>query len=649
MTDERNEDIESNEEIIEIINALKKFYVKLSEIDNYIKNQETMQKKIAEEETKEKIEVAEKTEVSEKSEEHTLKSAEDLTNTQEKKEEPKLLQAIKFYHIPLYAALLIAVIIASVMLTNCVKNLPNVLEDPNKYTVWINLIPIGLLIAYGIITYYGIQGRIYLKKTGRSLSVDKGKYKRSYYQLLEYFAENKKKEMNVNDLPLISWKNAEGMILGKTKDGRLINVESGKNGLNYMIFGLPGIGKTAGPIICSALRFGVYQPLKKEQKLTEGSVFCIDIKGDIWQATHEYRNIKCFNLMDVEKSCCFNPFDGVADMGSDEKCNYIENIGFNIIQLTSEGESRYFTDTAYDFWNGIVLQMLHDEPKVSFPKVVDSILKSNPQSWIDYVVNQGCDEAKRRLANKKGENEKNLAGGYSNLCQNIRKFTGEKMSKLLDNGSDKEFISPQMLEDGYDIYLQLDQSELANYAPLISMIVQSFFTGFIKRELNPNAGRTSDGHLRPILMLLDEFAQLRTLKYESVATAFMTLRSKNISIACALQSRSSLVEVYKTENACSALIDCVTTFCFLGIQEVSTREWASKLIGNNKVLKLSNSLNAGEKGRKNAGQTVNEAEEPIFEPSVFGNLVDREHGRDEVIIYSAGKYIKADKVYYFQD
>lgn len=138
------------------------------------------------------------------------------------------------------------------------------------------------------------------------------------------------------------------------------------------------------------------RPLTKGHEKTNGSVFCIDIKNDIYNATHEYRNIKRFNLMDEENSCCFNPFDGVEKMSIDDKCNFIENIGFNIIPPASDGENRYFTDTAYDFWNGIALQMLHEEPKLSFPNVVDTILKSNPETWINYVVKTGCDEAKRR-------------------------------------------------------------------------------------------------------------------------------------------------------------------------------------------------------------------------------------------------------------
>ena len=97
-----------------------------------------------------------------------------------------------------------------------------------------------------------------------------------------------------------------------------------------------------------------------------------------------------------------------------------------------------------------------------------------------------------------------------------------------------------------------------------------------------------------------------------------------------------------------SLIDCVTTFCFLSIQEVATRKWASDLIGTHRVLKISNSLNNGTQGSQNSGRSVNEAREPIIFPEEFGSLKDPANNKDELIIYSQGKYIRADKQYYFK-
>lgn len=508
----------------------------------------------------------------------------------------------------------------------------------------------GLLLSWFISLYH--RKKYYLF-TGRKLSKDSSKFHRNYYELLEYFNDADLYKYDEDLLQDIPWQEAEGIILGKAKNGRLFNIPSGKDGKNYFIFGMPSTGKTAGPVICSALRWGALSPYNKNKppkdKTTNGSVFCIDLKNDIWDATHEYRNIKCFNLMQPQNSAHFNPLSGIESLSIDERCNFIENIGFNIVEASADGDGQYFTDTAYDYWNGVALFLLHQDITTSFPDIIKAILSGNSIDWVKIVVESDCEEAKRRLQSKWGENEKNLSGGYSKLAQSARKYASETLFFLLGNDPQYEYISPQTMEDGYDCYVQLDQTDIKSYGSLLSLITQSFLTGFTKRELNPNAGRLPNGTLRPMLMLLDEFAQLKTLNHDAVSSAFMTLRSKNISIACALQSRSSIAHMFgNSENACKELIDCVTTFCFLSIQEVETREWASKLIGEKKVLKLSNSVNDGTNGKSNTGKSCQEAKEPIIAPADFGNLVDKQNGRDELVISSQGKYIIADKIYYFQ-
>ena len=108
-------------------------------------------------------------------------------------------------------------------------------------------------------------------------------------------------------------------------------------------------------------------------------------------------------------------------------------------------------------------------------------------------------------------------------------------------------------------------------------------------------------------------------------------------------------EMFHSEDACKSLIDCVTTFAFLSIQEVETRKWASELIGTRKVLKTGNNISNEANGTQGTGSSAQEAEEPIFHPADFGNLIDKNTGRDEIIIYSKGKYLKANKQYYFKD
>lgn len=558
-----------------------------------------------------------------------------------------LIKTIKFYYIHYLILLALAMLFARPYLLYLLIIDTNIKVNSGLHQMISFMLDIGLCFIWTCIAFQVLQQQRYFSLTGRNYSKDKSKYKRTYHELVEYFHDADLFQMNTDDLKKSSWKDAEGIILGKTKDGKLFNIETGKDGKNYFIFGLPSSGKTAGPIICSCLRWGMHHPLKKDDKTTDGSTFVIDLKGDILKATQKYRNAKCFNLMDAKKSCHFNPLAGIEKLSVDDRVTFIENLSLNIVPIAT-GENRYFSETANAFFNGIALYLLDEDINTSFPDIIKHILVGNPVDWIKLICGSNCREAKNYLANKWGENEKNLSGAYANLAASARKFASSKLFYLLGNDPKYEYISPQTLEDGFDVYIKVDQAELKLYSNLLSMITQIFLNGFLTRDHNPKAGRLEDGTLRPIAFVLDEFAQLSTLSYDTIATAMMTLRSRNISIICALQSRSSIAEMFHSENACQSLIDCVTTFCFLSIQEVQTRKWASDLIGTKKVLKISNSLSDNTHGNKNTGRSVQEAIEPIFQPAEFGNLIDREKGRDEIIIYSQGKYIKLDKIYYYK-
>ena len=87
-------------------------------------------------------------------------------------------------------------------------------------------------------------------------------------------------------------------------------------------------------------------------------------------------------------------------------------------------------------------------------------------------------------------------------------------------------------------------------------------------------------------------------------------------------------------------VDCAKVHCFLSIMDPDTRDWASRLFGSRKVLKISNNENDTSSGR-----TVSEAKENVFDPEEFGDLPNN----DELLIYCFGKYIRAEKTYYFLD
>lgn len=555
-----------------------------------------------------------------------------------------LLKTLSYYDVWLFLFYVICFFLMKDFLLETLTSQIPMISIQNFLT---NFLPFLFVGFFCYLFCHNCRQKTYLFRTGRSLAYDMTNYRRTYHQLIDYFEDAEQYQMNSDFLPKKSWKELEGLMFGAT-----FHLPSNKDGSNIFIYGIPGCGKTAGPIICSALRWGMTEPYGKNSTTSKkdschGSVFCIDIKNDIWNATHDYRLIKCFNLMDPSKSCHFNPLAGVETLSIDDRCIFVESLGCNLLKFSGASNEKYFYDTALDYWTGISLYLLSKDVHISFPALLDKILTGDAITWVKRVIEDGPIESKRLLASKKGENPKNLSGAFAFLCSSIRPLTSHMLSSLLGNRTGAEYISPQCLEEGYDVYIQLDQTQLASYSTLISLITEVFMTHALSREKNPHAGRLADGTLRPIVFILDEFAQLSTLTYDRVAALFMTGRSRNVSVVCALQSQSSLIQMFHSEEACKSLIDCVSTFCFLSIQEVATRQWASALIGTKKSLQISNNL-TNTQNSHHTGKTVSETREPIIFPEEFGTLKAPEHGKDQLIIYHKGKYARLEKIYYFK-
>lgn len=479
--------------------------------------------------------------------------------------------------------------------------------------IFILLLKFLLIIVWILLYILFVKTVIYKEKTGRrNYILDKHRYERSFLELLYYFKDADPYKMDVNTLPKGKWKNAEGIILGKIKN-RLITRPSRGVG-NLAVFALPGGGKTTSQIIPSALQF-------------DGSVLAIDIKGDIYNGTKHKRNIKIFNPDDSTNSCHFNPFYGIEKMNPTDRQILIEQLSLVLIESETDAAGKYFTDGARDFFCAITLFLLDKSIHIPFIDIIKNILSGNAQDWMDIILKGSSKSAKEYIASYAGNNEKNLAGCYNSLAKNLRPLTSGHLGILLNTKNSEECITPEMLEKGYDIYIEIPQDKIKLYAPITTIIIQNFMTAFMQRP------DLSSGEIRrPILFLLDEFPQLH-FDFETLTAGLSTLRSKKVSIFMAQQSIAQISKRYG-EDGCREIIDTCAYISIMSVQDPKSREFFRDLIGTKKVLKVSTS-----EGKR----TINEDREPIFQPQNFGNL------KDQVIIYANGKYILADKTYHFKD
>lgn len=456
--------------------------------------------------------------------------------------------------------------------------------------------------------------RYYSQKTGgRNCFKDNLRYNRSIFDLLHFFSDANPYFLDPSTLPVEDWRTAEGIILGKVGT-RLIKRPSNGVG-NLMVFSLPGGGKTTSQIIPSALRF-------------DGSVLAIDIKGDILHYTRDYRNIKIFAPDDPKNSVHYNPLHGIDLLSEIERKNYIEQISYIILPDSQDKDGKYFVEGGRDYFNGVAMYMLDQNIETTFPEIARAIVNDNAFDWAKRIACSSSEIAKSFVCSYIGSNEKNVAGAYSTIVKAIRPFAFGSLSILLDGSPDS--ITPETLESGHDIYIEIPQDKIKLYSPITSILVQQFMTMFMRRP-----DRSVSDVTRPILFLLDEFPQLQ-LDFDTLNAALSTLRSKGVSLFLAMQSVSQLIQKYG-DAGFRSIVDNCPYISIMSAQDPESREFFSKICGTKKVLKIGTSS-----GENSSSRSTSEDREPIFLPADFGNL------GDDLIIVANGKSVRAEKTYCFK-
>lgn len=498
-------------------------------------------------------------------------------------------------------------------------NLTQVTERSPFYKIYVLLIPAFLILCWGFVFIFVTREKLYFAKTGRHFGKDNGKYKRSYHELVEYFEDAEPHRLDTTTFPEQTWNDANGLIFG-TDGNRLISIQSNSE-CNVAIFGPPGSGKTSGIAIINAMRF-------------KGSVLAVDVKGDLYNyvSKNSKRKILRFcpdNPNALKESCHFDPFAGIDKMDITDKKLYLESVATVLIADDGGSDGNYFTSRARKMFQGITHLILHNTPDASFPNVIHAILQGNIFEWVTKAMESDCTASKELLASFYGNSEKNVSSAYDALTTAIVNFSNPVLDELLNNKG--KCISINDLENGYDIYLQITQEHLDAYAPLFTLIIQSFSTAFTKRPDTSTGAKN-----RPILMLMDEFPQL-TFSYKIINANLSTLRSKSIICMIIQQNLSQLQYRYKDEGSRSIIGNCNYQI-ILGSNDINSSKVFSDTFGSRKVLKISNSETMSEKN--STGRSIQEATEKVFPPEHFGDLPSQ----NKMIIYFKGKYTECDKL-----
>jgi hypothetical protein len=503
-------------------------------------------------------------------------------------------------------------------------------------------IKIIIVCLWIYIVFFQIREKQYHAVTGRSYSADHGKYHLYYGELVSYFKEADILNLNIEDLPKKPWNKSSGIVLGK-KNGHLISFETisqnGKkvrDGVVAFIWGGPGTGKTAGPITCSCLQFGMNYVGNIPTQT--GSVMCLDLKGEIYDKTKKSRNIKCWSTINPDISYTYDPLRRARSLSKDEVSEYIEELVLTLIDADegTNSDSNYFLTGARAFLTGLIIYFFTMEPNIQFPDIIEKILMWDYKNAVITIKDSSVSEAQKYTNQFYGQNEKNCAGCWGAMIDKIRIYSSNRMKRLL-RSSDHEIKFEDLDKGGTDIYIQISHNEVTLFRNVIAMLFNDFMGQGMLRDLTST-------DLPPICYILDEFGQLPKLPVLASSAALM--RGYNCSILICCQSLAMIDKHYTPEGR-KELIDCSKLHSFLSIQDPDTALWASKLIGTKKVYKTSSSQQYAE--NQSASRSITEERINVIEPEQFSDLShpeDPEHDRQMIKFF--GKYCLADKNYYFK-
>lgn len=458
-----------------------------------------------------------------------------------------------------------------------------------------------------------IRKRYYKHQTGRNLAKDQKQTQLTYSKLLsryrqEALARNPKvpKELQ-HKIPT-------GIFFGRSKrENKYVCKPATFDGA-CLIIGGAGSGKSSCCII------------KTIRDSWKQAIFAIDIKGELSRkglSKEQRENVKIFAPADPSSEIGFDPF--YLAKQTTNPVQSIREIALALIEKPENIKDPYWITAAQNVFTGAMLYGLSQ--KMSFLQVVQWLLSSDPESVIEKIKESGCESANAYVSQYATLKEETLGSIFSEVINHLIVFgTDPEVSGALLR---ENIITPEDLEQGTSIFLEIPEEKLEQWKGLLTVIVNLFLKAFERR---------SEGKA-PILMLLDETPRMGKLR---LVEGLSTLRSRGIHIVPVIQSISQLDMIYG-KDARKIITDNCPYKVVMGAGDSETMEWLSRLCGTYQKTAISYSHSQQDLDYEDGKSvTISEQEKRVIRPEEFGYMTDI------VLLNPINGFCRIEKVPYYK-
>jgi len=403
----------------------------------------------------------------------------------------------------------------------------------------------------------------------------------------------------------------EGFIFG-SRNGKYIHKPDSLDG-HILVVGGVGSGKSSCLAIPSLIAW-------------QQRVFAVDIKGELSKKTGNHRPTKrVFNPL-LGSSPGYNPYYLLKS--SRNPAQDSKEIAFAIVPKPENLKETFWIDGARNLLTGAILHFF--TAGYSFIETIEAV-QSTPVQTLVNEIHSGENTAAIMYVNQLVDMDiKTLSGIYAELSNHIMLFATDP--DIRDCLTKTDTISPEDLENGKDIFLNIPEEKIEQWKPILTLIVNQFLKHFERR---PDEGAT------PVLFLLDEFPRLG--KIETTITGLATLRSKKITIALFVQSLAQLDSIYGSDNR-KVIADTCQYKAILNATDAETQDYFSRLVGTYDKRKKSQNANYEQYTGmgKGTGASQTTEEKRIIKPEEFATL-------EKIVLLSPFGFFRVKKAPYYKD
>ena len=361
-----------------------------------------------------------------------------------------------------------------------------------------------------------------------------------------------------------------------TKNTRIgLDGRKHRRNLNVLVCGGSGSGKTrfyAKPNIMNA----------------NTSFITLDCKGEILRDTgallekNGYK-IKVLDLINMEKSHCYNPFAYLRDDNDIQRL--VTNLFKNTTPKGSQSQDPFWDQAAMMLLLALVFYLHYEAPEdeQNFPMVMEMI-RAGEVRENDDTFTSPLDELFDRLEKRNPEHiavkyYRNYRSGSGKTLKSIQITLVSRLEKFnLDS------LASITQTDELELW-KLGEEKTALFAIIpdndssFNFIVGMLYTQLFQ-QLYYQADMVHGGRLPVhVHFVMDEFANVALP--DEFEKLLATMRSREISVSIIIQNLAQLKALF--EKQWESIVGNCDEFLYLGGNEQSTHEYVSKLLGKETI------------------------------------------------------------------